>query len=336
MQIILSGHVPPASYYPQCFDRLAEITLAYQDIIIASIYGHANADHFTLFEHEEDKSKKRKHKHKAFGSSSLYDILSAADLPQNLQDVYSSLPKHPNPDNFAFNHIAPSVIPTYQPAFRIWTYNTSISDGAIYDPESESTTLLLTSAEEEEDEEEEDWEVSEIDQTNPSDLLPTAYIQEPMLFTLNDSFQALRHKRRKSKHRRKKKKQPTYDRIPRHVSPHSPSRSNRFGTLLGYVQYYLPLNQVNAHHGWGANPTNASIRPFPEFEVEYTTYTSESLQELIKTWPNSESLKGKNEDLTAYGMSDLTIGSWLDLTSRLSKGGNVWKGYVKRMFVQTR
>lgn len=331
VQVILSGHVPPATFYDQCYDRFAEITLAYQDIIIASIFGHANVDHFTIFTHEEDKRRKKR-KHKAF--SSPYSALSAANLPDNLQEAYSGLPKHPNADNYAFNHIAPSVIPTYQPAFRIWTYNTSMADGAIYNPELESTTLLPTVKHDEDE-----WDIVEVEEEE-TDLLPTSSLtQQPIFFSLNDSLSTLKHKKRKSKRRRRKKKQPKYEPIPRHVSSSSPSRSNRFGTLLGYVQYYLPLGKVNAHHGWGQHPSNSSSRPFPEFEVEYTTYTAKNLEKLLENWPDSESLIAKGKEagnMIPYEMPDLTIGSWLDLTSRLSKGGNVWKGYVKRMFVQTR
>ena len=37
MQVILSGHVPPLDYYEGCYTKFAEICLAYQDTIIASV-----------------------------------------------------------------------------------------------------------------------------------------------------------------------------------------------------------------------------------------------------------------------------------------------------------
>lgn len=289
MQVILSGHVPPATFYPQCYDRFAEISLAYQDTIVASIFGHQNVDHFTLFTHQE----KKKHR-KGF----QFSINSVADLPDTLHDSYSNLPKQPHPDNYVINHVAPSVIPNFQPAYRIWSYNTSMNSGSIYEPSTEGKVIrpFLELPEEEAEDEQ--------------------ICQQPFYPTSIDEL-----KKRKS-HKKKKHRKPSYDPLVRYISPSSPSRSNRFATILGYVQHYLPLDKVNAHHGYGsANRTGE--RPWPKFEVEYSTFTRSRAEE--------SGIEGK----TPYQMEDLTIGSWLAVAKRLGKGGKFWDEFVRRMFVQT-
>jgi len=329
VQVILSGHVPPASYYQQCYDRFAEISLAYQDTIVASVFGHSNVDHYTYFNHASRRNS--------------IGIQSAADLPSSLETLYNNLPKDPNADDYSFSHVAPSVIPTFQPAYRIWTYNTSLSDGSVYDSSEESILRPPIF------EEAHAWVDDEdsITQSSASDLQQVfqAFSYDTISEFVVDSLR----RKRKSRRRKKKKKKARYEPIARHVSPTSPSRTNRFATVLGYVQYYLPLDQANLHSGWGKHKKDNTTdhRPMPKFEVEYTTFTVESLVSHLHDypWPGfgiedghnlMDSIKKRQSEWTPYGMPDLTISSWLNLTERLSEGGKTWNGFADRMFVQTR
>lgn len=43
LQVILSGHVPPSDYYEGCYTKFAEMSLAFQDTIVASVVSAAAA-----------------------------------------------------------------------------------------------------------------------------------------------------------------------------------------------------------------------------------------------------------------------------------------------------
>ncbi|GJE84018.1 endopolyphosphatase [Phanerochaete sordida] len=116
---------------------------------------------------------------------------------------------------------------------------------------------------------------------------------------------------------------------PWHSSPHSPSRTNRLYTPLGFAQYYMP------------NLTGTERHP-PKWKLEYLTYAPQALHPPAAA---GEPEAGKKKDafvypvplkrlprklrdanVTAskfapYAMSDLTIPSWTALAHRLAKAG---------------
>lgn len=147
-----------------------------------------------------------------------------------------------------------------------------------------------------------------------------------------------KHKKGKKGKKKKKQKQPT---LPRHTSPDSPSRSNKFLTPLGYTQFYLSLDEHNENDGWG--PDGAELkkaRPLPQFEVEYTTMSEAELGKLASEVQEAGrqllrpdgSLK-RDPALTPYQLPDLTIGSWLKLARMVTESKSAWKEYEKRIYV---
>jgi len=214
------------------------------------------------------------------------------------------------------------VVPTYLPAYRIWTYNTTESAEAIY-------RAAHTSNEDED-------HIDDVADSYFALAIQTVSSYIPDLSSL-DSFK----KRKKKKRRKHEKIKP----LPRHVSSHSPARTNRFLSLLGYEQYYLQLEKVNKNNGYGyLNASSDSNRPWPEFELEYATYTVERLKEVLAltTLSVSNTTREEEEDaskrlkkLAPYCMPDLTIKEWLKLSHRLSHDEKLWKGFEDRIFVST-
>ncbi|KAF8351449.1 Metallo-dependent phosphatase-like protein [Amanita rubescens] len=83
-------------------------------------------------------------------------------------------------------------------------------------------------------------------------------------------------------------------------NPESPSRINQLWTPLGYAQYYVPhLEEADEEHE-------------PEFELEYVTWGGEAGEKIY------------------YGMSDLTVGSWVQLGQRLGQGEKQLRRVFKR------
>ncbi|RDX55657.1 hypothetical protein OH76DRAFT_757959 [Lentinus brumalis] len=133
MQVWLSGHVPPSSrnYFPECHVRYVELSLRYQDTILGHVYGHMNMDHFFLLDAQ---ALSRRH------NASLTSGNEATVLKHNKKELYRLLlqefgdvPKAENldHDNYGVVNVAPSLVPTYLPSFRIFAYNTT---GELYEP----------------------------------------------------------------------------------------------------------------------------------------------------------------------------------------------------------
>ncbi|TFK55714.1 hypothetical protein OE88DRAFT_1621507 [Heliocybe sulcata] len=130
MKVWLSGHVPPTpgNYFPECYVRYAEMALRYQDTILGHVFGHMNADHFTLIEARDlDVPLDENSGGYMNGSDPIGPLKKKKDkLYRELIQDFSALPKakHIDHDQFAVVNVAPSVVPNpYLPSFRIFAYN---------------------------------------------------------------------------------------------------------------------------------------------------------------------------------------------------------------------
>lgn len=150
MKVWLSGHVPPVekNYEDSCHLKLAHWLTAYRDIIVGSVFGHMNIDHFVVLDPKKiekaqsqdigvpglgykshvtdflDVSISASHPMHTFGSiykrnyiETVREDYSEIAGPRKWHDEYGS--------NFAIAHVAPSVIPNYYPSLRVWEYNTT-------------------------------------------------------------------------------------------------------------------------------------------------------------------------------------------------------------------
>ncbi|KAJ7283642.1 endopolyphosphatase [Mycena rebaudengoi] len=106
-----------------------------------------------------------------------------------------------------------------------------------------------------------------------------------------------------------------------HSDPESPSRSNQLWTPLGYAQYYIPhLEEANKTHP-------------PSFKLEYVTYEMSALNGSGGVFPvppkNLPHHMKKRQ--RAYGLADLTVGSWVALARRIAankKASSVFGRYM--------
>lgn len=347
-----------------------------------------NVDHFSFIQaedvlpHKKRKGKKRR-KHVAALPSASDDSFGSSGLVESLLAQYQALPAEHKAKERDYNvvHINPSVIPTYLPAFRIWEYNTTIEGKwrqpqDVVEVQGGNATLGWGASAAEEEVEEDDEEDDAEELATPasgsslasflSRYLATSLSSRRFLAYLLDSPAAptpLKHKRR---HKKKRKKGPSYPRLARHSSALSPSRHNSFLSPLAFTQYYLRLDEFNAFEGYGTEERlrQGGERPRPEWVVEYTTRRAEEVAQLLsevaaedgegenaelRLWPTSvrEALReGKDEkevverlrreDVTPYEMEDLTIGRWLKLGRKVAEGGKAWKEFRKRMFVSSK
>ncbi|TBU49566.1 Metallo-dependent phosphatase-like protein [Dichomitus squalens] len=133
MQVWLTGHVPPSprNYFPECYVRYVELSLRYQDTILGHLYGHMNMDHFFLLDANQLSRPRNMSSTSDNGISTLKQ--KKKELYKTLMQEFSDLPKYENldHDNYGVVNVAPPVVPTYLPSFRIFTYNTT---GEPYEP----------------------------------------------------------------------------------------------------------------------------------------------------------------------------------------------------------
>ncbi|KAL7410416.1 Metallo-dependent phosphatase-like protein [Mrakia frigida] len=376
MQVWLSGHVPPTkgNFFPDCWYRYGELALRYQDTIVGHTYGHMNVDHFFLIDSLSlSRYAKEVDEHSFVGGGEGFSNLSSSTPALNYDsarrlysegdyevmksrtrsgtlegDVLRDFKDLPQPkklllEDYSIINVSPSVIPTYFPSVRIFTYNTT---GTPYrqSPNVDSSTSSSPSPPSDEDDDD-----------------------------LSDSSEDLKKKKHKKK---KKKKKPAHvpgdewcrrrknrdkivcqPRIPRHADGESPSRKNTFGTPLGYAQFFLP--DVNG-------------KKQPEYTLEYLTYPPSLLlppshspsnssstpppfdppvplhllpPALLVPQPDSFSSADSEtattpiavlaEFFAPYRMPDLTIGSYIELARKLSEEKKLWKRFLEAFFVGT-
>jgi endopolyphosphatase len=103
MKAILTGHVPPArvdskaSWDETCWQKYALWIQQYKDVIVGSIYGHMNIDHFILQDFEDIK----KHIQEGLVTPEIYkkgdgctefSVSNAGDYLVDLRDFFSKIP----------------------------------------------------------------------------------------------------------------------------------------------------------------------------------------------------------------------------------------------------
>ncbi|KAG0023209.1 Endopolyphosphatase [Podila clonocystis] len=182
MTVYLTGHVPPArkSYSITCFARYTDIALKFQDVIVGHLYGHANIDHFFLLsqaalapemmeeddlDEEEEASVAKKQTQVSLRTQRRYeqdeddeyDPFHAMGLNSyllELWDQYEDIPRHAKLTDYAIVLVGPSVVPTYNPTLRVFSYQMAI--------EKDTQPTIPRIAMEEDREIEEDVEVEEM------------------------------------------------------------------------------------------------------------------------------------------------------------------------------
>lgn len=301
MKAILMGHVPPArssskrNWDETCWQKYTLWMHQYRDVVVGSIYGHMNIDHFMLQD-----SNKVDIDWEAHGRVS---INSKADYLESLRNQWSSLPSPPpgtfkeldcaldledmSPETemvkkdkkgkkerekrkflkkiggpwaerYSVSLVSPSLVPNFFPSLRVINYNITGLDDVAQGPDLSFYEIDGVPFEVDQDE----IDTPEIDGIS----LAPPEIQK------------------------KKKKKPKFKipEPPSSTAPPGPAYSNQVFTLLGYTQYYSNLTRINEEIAAGNDPRL-------DFEIEYST----------------------NDDV--YRMKDLTVRSFFKLATRIAE-----------------
>lgn len=304
MKAIISGHVPPARtdekvmWDETCWQKYTLWMRQYRDVVIGSLYGHMNIDHFMLQDFEDIDVKlldtegpggaQSSHIDCA-GGNGLHTAVSEPDYLESLRIIWSYLPSVPDTlrhrkkkkhnskeskffkriggewgERYSLTLVSPSVVPNYYPTLRVFEYNITGLESSL---EDKSSQLLK-------DQNLESTEIEGAPEFNIADLL------------IGDVDN------------KKRSKKPAFQvpRGPSRSSPPGPAYSPQSLSWIGYIQYFANLTYINndfpetwsssdssddktpetqkwkhgKHHGKEPNRIRPTPREF-EYEVEYDT-----------------------------------------------------------------
>ncbi|KAI0408899.1 Metallo-dependent phosphatase-like protein [Xylaria palmicola] len=352
MKAILMGHVPPARtsgkqlWDETCWQKYTLWLQQYRDVIVGSLYGHMNIDHFLLQDTKEIDMALIQggggYENMLSTRENLEEELSIQSSVGYLKELCNDWAKLPSPvaleqgsdgttkhgrgkgkgkkgknklggkwaERFQLTLISPSIVPNYFPSLRVFEYNiTGLEDAPTWVDMTRATQLdeaLSTNTDE------------------PPEVRELKRRQVP-------DFDFDIEKNKKGRKDRKPPKDPNL-RLPdppAKGTPPGPAYYPQTLTLLGFTQYYANLTYINndtttasasagdddevSTRGWNPGKhegkTPKTDRPLPRefsFEVEYTTFDDE-----------------------IYGLDDLTVKSFVRLAHRIGQASEKSKSKFK-------
>ncbi|GAQ10798.1 endopolyphosphatase [Aspergillus lentulus] len=339
MKAILIGHVPPArtdskrSWDESCWQKYALWLHQYRDVIVGSVYGHMNIDHFILQDHHNvnivDADLNGTPSEALKDATGDTSIRSRSGYLSDLRHDWSKLPSPPpdfSMDNSTLDdwfgegaafeddddiQLEKSKKKRRQFLKKIggpWAERYSVSLVSPSVVPNYFPTLRIV-----------EYNITGLENLKPwaetsvaADTLPSLTekakeprsdfesIEDPDM----DEMKKGKKKKDKKKKKKKKKKKPSFKvpEPPSPTAPPGPAYSNQPLTWLGYTQYFANLTKLNneysERHGLSADSLVNETRgkDLFTFEVEYDTL---------------------KDDI--YKLEDLTVRSYFKLASRIAK-----------------
>jgi len=248
MKAIMSGHVPPARteskqlWHESCWQLYALWMHQFRDVVVGSVYGHMNYDHFMLQDSEEvdllDEGEGKKGRD--------LEIESASSYLDELKWDWSRLPrlkamkKHKKgkdierfSERFSVSFVGPSMVPALYPALRIIEYNVTDIDSVAEQPTPELQELGTG--------------------------------ERGHIESSKKKKKKKKKKGKKDKHKKIKIRRP---KGPSDSAPPGPAYSPQTFTWLRIQQYFANLTAIN---------NGSRVAPHPTFgyELEYETTSDE-------------------------------------------------------------
>ncbi|KAL3447102.1 Metallo-dependent phosphatase-like protein [Aspergillus insuetus] len=300
MKAILIGHVPPAragtkrNWDESCWQKYTLFLNRFRDVVVGSVYGHMNIDHFMLQDsHDVDilaANENSQHDHDLLVQSrstylnSLrenwaempsppadmsFDTWSGSELVDAANEALGKKERRffdkiggPWAERYSVSLVSPSVVPNYFPTLRVIEYNTTGLEGVPL------------------------WADSPYSEDS---------IESVTLDNESDKLDEQVQKKKKGKKGKKGKKKKPHFKVPEHPSPTAPpgpAYSDQSMTWLSYAQYFANLTSL---YGGAFNAEDAAGSNINLYTVEYDTRTDK-----------------------IYKMKDLTVRSYFELAKRIS------------------
>ncbi|QDS74625.1 hypothetical protein FKW77_008931 [Venturia effusa] len=337
MKAILTGHVPPArvdskaSWDETCWQKYTLWMQQYRDVIVGSIYGHMNIDHFMLQDFKDVKKHIRdgfvlaEGTEKGRGDAEL-SIASATDYLVDLRHLFAKIPAIGSSLQIADGEPAQSWSDYFLSPFSISNKSKKKKGNSGLDKIGGEYA--------------ERYSMSFVSPSVVPNYFPTLRVFEydvtglntadatPRYNTLKDtelvwadtplsSYTQVVDAERKNKKKKQKKHKFTVPQPPSKSSPPGPAYSPQSLSWLGYTQYFANLTYINndflgetssedevsvgldrwkeGHHHGKVKRGKPNPKKF-KFEVEYDTFSDK-----------------------IFGLKDLTLRSYLHLAQKIAK-----------------
>ncbi|KAI9372509.1 Metallo-dependent phosphatase-like protein [Aspergillus egyptiacus] len=327
MKAILIGHVPPAragskrNWDESCWQKYTLFLNRFRDVVVGSVYGHMNIDHFMLQD-------SRNVDIIAAGESTPNEpdlvVQSRSNYLSRLRKEWAGMPTPPDDmsskfffsddgspetqdddvdisaealgkkerrflrkiggpwaERYSVSLVSPSVVPNYFPTLRVIEYNVTGLEGATTWADSPDSNDFESSLSDAEDAK----DIEDIDTSDEVDQ---------------------QGKKKKKKGKKKKKTKKPHFKIPDHPSPTSPpgpAYSNQALTWLSYTQYYANLTMI-----YDQAPDTLQLTAGP-----HTTVGEHEAEH-----PDLYQIEYDTKDDDIYRMEDLTVRSYFKLAKRIS------------------
>ena len=331
MKAILMGHVPPArteskqSWDETCWQKYTLWMRQYRDVVVGSIYGHMNIDHFILQDFEDINKKALRGDEQPFARTALDDDLTTQSSAEYLTELRAGWSRIPDPSRRRIK--SKSGLGYFYELFDKITRRTK----------SKSKSKEEKFLEKIGGEWGERYSVSLVSPSVVPNYFPTLRVVEYNISGLDTAFartpntELIRktfcngdqeeakkdaESRRKRDHHHSKKPDFKVPKPPSKSSPPGPAYSPQTFSFLSYTQYYANLTRINNDftngceddllgeerwHGGkheGKRPKEKSKKHHKDFkyEVEYDT---------------------RNDSI--FGLKDLTVRNYIDLAGRIGE-----------------
>ena len=331
MKAILMGHVPPArteskqSWDETCWQKYTLWMRQYRDVVVGSIYGHMNIDHFILQDFEDINKKALRGDEQPFARAVLDDDLTTQSSAEYLTELRAGWSRIPDPSRRRIK--SKSGLGYFYELFDKITRRTK----------SKSKSKQEKFLEKIGGEWGERYSVSLVSPSVVPNYFPTLRVVEYNISGLNtalartpntelirktfcngDQEEAKKdaESRRKRDHHHSEKPDFKVPKPPSKSSPPGPAYSPQTFSFLSYTQYYANLTRINNDftngseddllgeerwHGGkheGKRPKEKSKKHHKDFkyEVEYDT---------------------RNDSI--FGLKDLTVRNYIDLAGRIGE-----------------
>lgn len=308
MKAILIGHVPPArtdtkrSWDESCWQKYALFINRFRDVVVGSVYGHMNIDHFML---QDSRDLDILAASEETPSDPSLIVQSRGSYLSSLREDWADMPSPPASKTFDFSDgsldapseilgkkerrflkkiggpfaerysvslVSPSVVPNYFPTLRVVEYNTTGLEGATI------------------------W--ADVPYKNDSF---ESFVLEATEDGAPDDIDEQRKKKKHKKNKKNKKKKPNFKvpNEPSETTPPGPAYSNQALSWLSYAQYYANLTEIYGRKAQGPQDISESNQSTADglglYKIEYDTREDE-----------------------VYKMEDLTVRSYFQLAKRIA------------------
>jgi len=359
MKAIITGHVPPArtdskrSWDETCWQKYVLWMRQYRDIVVGSMYGHMNLDHFVLQDSDlvdlatMDTSANEVSSRAAFDPG--FSVQSSANYLEELRSAWSDLPEPPSVKSLwtgdeGFRNpvedlsAAGDRMRKHRRRNRNYLkeiggkwaerYSVSLVSPSVipkYFPTMRVihyniTGLELGSAVDSTPPAHIESEVTDIvglNQGEESNEVTTSNVGRTQV---PESEQMPEPNKKKRKHRRPKKPKFKVPKPPPKTSPPGPAYSPQPLTLLGYTQYYLNLTRL---YDKDTRISSFSDDTFPGAESLPEGVTGATNLEATQPKGHSPQVEFEVEydtrDDSIYKLKDLTVRSLLELATRIGE-----------------